>query len=319
MLGNSMKNKNIVVTGGLGFIGSHIVDELIDDNQITIIDDKSSGKLENLYNPKHKNLNIIIEDLNEISLSNLTEILNNIDYVFHLAAISSVPISIEDPITSNKNNVDATVKLLTAAKDAGVLKLIFSSSSAVYGENPNMPLKENEPLMPSSPYAASKASCELYCDSFWESYELATVSLRYFNVFGPKQDVNSHYAAVIPNFIYSLLNEKQAIIYGDGKQTRDFVYVKDIVKANIAAALSDYCGVMNIASGVAISINQLYKTVKYTLDSNLDPIYKEKRQGDIKHSLANVENMKKIGFEVKSSDFPKQLEKTVQWFKNKKN
>lgn len=313
-----MKDKNIVVTGGLGFIGSHIVEELIDDNQITIIDNKSSGKLENLANPKHKNLKIIIEDLNEMSLTKLNSVLNGVDYVFHLAALASVPMSVDNPIESNKNNVDATIKLLTAAKDSGVLKLIFSSSSAVYGENPNMPLKETETLMPTSPYAASKASCELYCHSFYESYGLSSISLRYFNVFGPRQDVNSQYAAVIPNFIHSLVNKEQAIIYGNGEQSRDFVYVKDIVKTNIAAAQSDYNGIINIASGEAITINQLYEIVKNVLGSNLDPIYKEERLGDIKHSLANVENMKNIGFKVDSSNFKKQLEKTVNWFKNQK-
>ena len=310
-----MKNKNILVTGGLGFIGSHIVDELIEENKVTIIDDKSTGKIENLKNPNHENLKIIIGNLNDL---NLNEIVNGTDYIFHLAALASVPKSVENPSFNHENNVNTTLKLLIAAKDCDVKKVVFSSSSAIYGDNPNMPLKETETPSPTSPYAASKASCELYCQSFTESYDLATVSLRYFNVFGPKQDVNSQYAAVIPNFIYSLVNSKQAIIYGDGEQSRDFVYVKDIVKANIAAAESDYNGVVNIASGESMTINQLYKIVKNTLNSDLDPIYKKKRQGDIKHSLANVENMTNIGFKVDSSNFTKQLEKTVHWFKNSK-
>lgn len=311
-----MKNKNIIVTGGLGFIGSHIVEELINENQITIIDNKSSGKIDNLANPNHENLKIITEDLTTINLDDLTLILKDVDYVFHLAALASVPMSVKNPIKSNKNNVDATVKLLNASKDSEILKLVFSSSSAVYGENLNMPLSESEPLMPTSPYAASKASCELYCQSFFESYGLSTVSLRYFNVFGPRQDVNSQYAAVIPNFIHSLVNNEQAIIYGDGEQTRDFIYVKDIVKANIAAAESKYSGVMNVASGISMSINQLYNIIKNTLGSELDPIYKEERPGDIKHSLANVQNMKHIRFKVDPSLFTKQLETTIKWFKN---
>ena len=311
-----MKNKNIIVTGGLGFIGSHIVEELINANQITIIDNKSSGKIDNLANPNHENLKIITEDLTTINLDDLTLILKDVDYVFHLAALASVPMSVKNPIKSNENNVDATVKLLNASKDSEISKFVFSSSSAVYGENPNMPLSESELLMPTSPYAASKASCELYCQSFFESYGLSTVSLRYFNVFGPRQDVNSQYAAVIPNFIHSLVNNEQAIIYGDGEQTRDFIYVKDIVKANIAAAESKYNGFMNVASGISMSINQLYNIIKNTLDSELEPIYKEERPGDIKHSLANVQNMKHIGFNVDPSLFTKQLETTIKWFKN---
>lgn len=312
-----MKNKNILVTGGLGFIGSHIVEKLVDENHITIIDNKSSGKAENLANPHHKNIDMIIEDLNKMELSDVSSVLEGIDYVFHLAALASVPMSVEKPNMSNENNVDVTLKLLTAAKDKNISKFVFSSSSAVYGENPNIPLKENEPLMATSPYAASKASCELYCQSFWESYGLRTISLRYFNVFGPRQDVNSQYAAAIPNFIHTLLNNEQAVIYGDGEQSRDFVYVKDIVKANILAAEFDVTGSINVASGVSMSINQLYDTIKETLKSDLDPIYKDERSGDIKHSLANVENMKQIGFEVDPSLFSKQLENTVQWFETR--
>jgi len=311
-----MKNKNIVVTGGLGFIGSNIVEELINNNQITIIDNKSSGKLENIGQRDHKNLKLIIEDLNKMTPSNLNSILKDVDYVFHLAALASVPRSVENPIKCNENNVDATVKLLTAAKDCEVSKFIFSSTSAIYGENPNMPLKETEAMNPTSPYASSKASCELYCHSFWESYQLATVSLRYFNVFGPRQNIDSQYAAVIPNFIHHLVNNKQAVIYGDGEQTRDFVYVKDVVKANIKACESDFIGSINVASGKAISINQLYELVKNTLGSDLEPIHKDECPGEIKHSLANVENMKNMGVNIDSSLFAKQLETTIDWFKS---
>ena len=312
-----MKNKNIVVTGGLGFIGSHIVEELVKENQITIIDNGSSGKIENLSDPTHENLNLLLENLNKMALSDLNSVLKDSDYIFHLSALTSVPMSIENPIISNENNVNATLKLLTAAKDVDLSKFIFSSSAAVYGENRNMPLNEDELLMPNSPYAASKASCELYCQSFLESHGLSTISLRYFNVFGPRQDASSQYAAVIPKFIHTLVNNKQVTIYGDGKQTRDFIFVKDIVKANISAALSNVTGSVNIASGVSMSINQLYDIIKKILISDLDPIYKEKRAGDIKHSLANIKNMKNIGFKIDPALFSKHIETTVKWFKLK--
>lgn len=307
-----MNNKNILITGGLGFIGSHIADELIPNNTVTILDNKSTGKIENLKEPNHKNLTIIEEDIND---ADLNTILKDVDYIFHLAAMASVPLSVDDPIGCTKNNVNATIKLINAAKDERVKKIVFSSSSAVYGENRNMPLKETEPMMPTSPYAASKASCEVYINSFTESYRLNATSLRYFNVFGPKQDKNSQYAAVIPNFISAILENEQPVIYGDGEQTRDFVYVKDIVKANIAAAESDYNGVVNVASGKKITINKLYKIVKETLKTDIEPKYLPERQGDIKHSLADTSRMKNINFEVDSKDFEKQLAETVHWFK----
>lgn len=307
-----MENKNIVVTGGLGFIGSHIVDELLDNNKVTIIDNKSTGKIENIQNPNHENLEIIEGDLNDLDLN---EILKGKDYVFHLAAMASVPLSVDKPIECNENNVTATIKLLTAAKDAKVKKIVFSSSAAVYGENTNMPLKETEPLMPTSPYAASKASGEQYIQSFTESYGLNGTILRYFNVFGPKQDKNSQYASVIPNFISAILEGNQPVIYGDGEQTRDFVYVKDIVNANIKAAESDYNGIVNVASGEKLSINRLYEIIKDTLKTDIEPEYFPERQGDIKHSLANVENMKNINYKVKSEDFEEKLAETINWFK----
>lgn len=307
-----MKNKNILITGGLGFIGSHIADELIDDNKIIIIDNLTTGSLKNLKNPEHENLKIVIEDVNN---TNLDELLKDIDYVFHLSAMASVPLSIDDPVKCNENNVNVTIKLLNASVKNNVEKIIFSSSSAVYGENKNMPLKENELPMPTSPYAASKASCELYLRTFHDSYGLNYVALRYFNVFGPKQDKNSQYAAVIPNFISALLEGEQPVIYGDGEQTRDFVFVKDVVRANIQACESDFNGIVNVASGKKLSVNKLYEIIQRTLGSDVEPKYLPTRAGDIKHSLADVTNLEKIDFKVDSDNFEDQLVETINWFK----
>ncbi|MBQ2653892.1 MAG: NAD-dependent epimerase/dehydratase family protein [Methanobrevibacter sp.] len=306
-----MENKNILITGGLGFIGSHIANELMDTNKVIIIDNLSTGNIKNLKTPNHENLKIIKEDIRNTDLNNLT---SNIDYIFHLAAMASVPLSIEKPVECNDINLNATVKLLKAAADNNVKKIIFSSSSSVYGQNKNMPLKETENPMPMSPYASSKASCELYLKSFYESYGLNFTSLRYFNVFGPGQDKNSQYAAVIPNFISAILEKRQPEIYGDGKQTRDFIFVKDVVRANINAAESDFNGIINIASGKKLSINQLYEIIKTTLNSDLTPEFLPERPGDIKHSLADISNMEKINFKVKSDNFEEQIKETIEWF-----
>ncbi|MBE6501518.1 MAG: NAD-dependent epimerase/dehydratase family protein [Methanobrevibacter thaueri] len=307
-----MKNKNILITGGAGFIGSHIANELMDNNDITIIDNLSTGNIKNLKSEEHENLNFIEGDICNFNLDDLT---SDKDYIFHLAAMASVPLSVERPEECNEINLNATVRLLKSAADNDVEKIVFSSSSAVYGENKNMPLKETEPPMPTSPYAASKAGCELYLKSFYESYGLNYTALRYFNVFGPKQDKNSQYAAVIPNFISALLEGKRAEIYGDGEQTRDFVYVGDVVKANINACESDYNGIVNIASGEKLTVNRLYGIVKNTLGSDLEPEYLPERPGDIKHSLADVSNMEKINLKIDSSDFESQLIETINWFK----
>lgn len=307
-----MKNKNILITGGLGFIGSHIADELIENNKITIVDNLSTGSLKNLKNPEHENLKIVTADINN---TNLDELLEGIDYVFHLSAMASVPLSIDEPVKCNENNVNATIKILESSVKNNVKKIIFSSSSAVYGENKNMPLKESELPMPTSPYAASKASCELYLRTFYESYGLNYAALRYFNVFGPKQDKNSQYAAVIPNFISALLEGEQPIIYGDGEQTRDFIFVKDVVQANIKACESDFNGILNVASGTKLSVNKLYEIIQETLESDVEPKYLPTRAGDIKHSLADVTNLEKINFKVESNNFEEQLIETIEWFK----
>lgn len=307
-----MENKNILVTGGLGFIGSHIANELLNQNQVTIIDNLSTGKLSNIENINHENLTLIKENLNDVDLDSA---LDGIDYVFHLAAMASVPLSVEKPVECNLINVNATIKLLNACVKNDVKKIVFSSSSAVYGENRNMPLKETELPMPSSPYAASKACCELYLKSFYESYGLNYTALRYFNVFGPNQDKNSQYAAVIPNFISAILENEQPVIYGDGEQTRDFVFVKDIAKANINASESDYNGVVNVACGKRITINELYSIVKKTLGTDIDAKYLPERLGDIKHSQADISNMEKINLKINPDNFESNLAETVEWFK----
>ena len=307
-----MENKEIVVTGGCGFIGSHIVEELLKSNKVTIIDNLSSGKIENLENPNHENLTLIEGDILDLDLE---EILKGKDYVFHLAAKVSVPGSVEEPLDYNESNVDATLKLLVACKNNDVKKIVFSSSSAVYGENLNMPLKESELPMPTSPYAAQKASGELYLKSFYESYGLNYVALRYFNVFGPRQDENSPYAAVIPKFISAILKGENPVIYGDGEQTRDFIYVKEIAKANIAACESDYNGIVNVALGKSMTINHLFDIVSDVLESDIGVKYLDERPGDIKHSLADISNLEKINFKPEEDKFEEQLRETVEWFK----
>ncbi|GAA5818216.1 MAG: NAD-dependent epimerase/dehydratase family protein [Methanobrevibacter sp. CfCl-M3] len=306
-----MKNKKILVTGGLGFIGSHIVEETVENNEVIVIDNESSGKITNIENLNHSNLSIIINDLNTMDLNGIFE---DVDYVFHYAAMASVPLSVENPILANKNNVDVTVKLLEAAKEGAVKKIVFASSSAVYGNNPNIPLKESEVLTPTSPYAASKASCELYLQSFYESYGLESVAFRFFNVFGPRQDPNSQYAAVIPKFIDAIINNRQAIIFGDGEQSRDFIFVKDLVEANILVAESKFNGILNLGSGYSVTISQLYNIISVILQSSLKPKYDDERLGDIKHSQANIDNLSKIHFKVDPNLFKSQLKTTVEWF-----
>ena len=308
-----MKNKSIVVTGGLGFIGSHIVDNLIENNNITIIDDKSSGSELNLENPTHDNLEIITGGITEL---NLKEVFLDKDYIFHLAAMASVPLSVDQPLKAHEVNATGTLEVLKAAADSDIKKLVNSSSSAVYGDNMNMPLSENERLQPQSPYAVTKATSEYYCQIFSEAYGLNTVSFRYFNVFGPKQSPNSQYAAVIPKFINSLLSGERPVIYGDGEQSRDFIHVSNIVNANISACESNYNGILNLASGKSLTINKLFEMIKDILNSPISPIYEPERFGDIKHSLADIDNLKNINFKP-DLNFEKQLRETILWFQNR--
>ncbi len=308
-----MKNKNVVVTGGMGFIGSHLTERLLEDNEVTVIDNESTGKIENIKHLLgHKNLTVIRGSIVDL---NLTEIFKDKDYVFHLAAIPSVPRSVKDPFSSNNSNVTGTLNVLIAAKDAGIKKVIFSSSSSVYGDTPTLPKREDMPINPMSPYAITKATGEMYCRVFQDLYDLPTVSLRYFNVFGPRQDPNSQYAAVIPKFITAILNDESPVIYGDGEQSRDFTFVKNVVNANILSCESKKTGVFNIACGRRITINQLVDYINEILGKEIKSIHAEPRAGDIKHSLADISKAKEFGYDP-IDNFKDELKTVAEWFMN---
>lgn len=291
----------IVITGGAGFIGSNLAEELSKekDNEIIIVDDLSTGKTENL---KKFNQNIKFVRGSITDLDRLKRIFEDVDYVFHQAAIPSVPRSIKDPIAANNANINGTLNVLVAAKDSSVKKVIYASSSSVYGDTPELPKREDMRANPKSPYAVTKLVGEYYCDVFNEVYGLNTISLRYFNVYGPRQDPYSDYAAVIPRFINMVSENKPPMIYGDGEQTRDFTFVKDVVRANVLAAKSDAKGVYNIAYGNRISINELAEMIMKLMGKNLKPVHDAPREGDVKHSLGDISRAKKgLGYEPRYS------------------
>ena len=305
----------IVITGGAGFIGSNIAEELSKekDNEIIIVDDLSTGKMANIRKfDQSTNINFARGSITDLNL--LKRVFKGVDYVFHQAAIPSVPRSIKDPIASNNANINGTLNVLVAARDCGVKKVVYASSSSVYGDTPELPKRERMTPNPLSPYAVTKLLGEYYCNVFKDIYGLKTVSLRYFNVYGPRQDPYSDYAAVIPKFINRVSENKPPVIYGDGEQTRDFTFVKDVVRANILAAKSDAEGVYNIANGNRISINELANMIMALIGNNLTPIHEDPREGDIKHSLADISEAKKnLGYEPGYS-LEEGLRGTIEWF-----
>lgn len=304
-----MKNKVVVVTGGVGFIGSNLVEELTKDNEVIVIDDLSTGKRENIDESKVEFVQGSITDL-EL----LKKVFEDVDYVFHQAAIPSVQRSVENPLATNEVNVKGTLNVLIAAKVNGVKKVIYASSSSVYGDTPELPKRENMSPNPLSPYAVSKLTGEYYCNAFSEVYDLKTVCLRYFNVLGPKQNPSSEYAAVIPKFITRVMRKQPPIIYGDGNQTRDFTFVKDVVRANILAMERDAKGIFNVAYGKRTSINELASKIMETVSLEMEPVHDKPRPGDIRHSLADISLAKdKLGYKPKYS-LEEGLEETIKWF-----
>jgi UDP-glucose 4-epimerase len=277
----------VLVTGGAGFIGSHISDRLLaDGHRVRILDNFSTGKHENI--PASADVEVIEGDVGDYDT--VRAAMEQVDIVFHEAAIASVAETVGNPLASERVNYRGTLNILEAARHAGVKRVMLACSAAVYGNLPELPKQESMPVKPLSPYAVDKLASEQACQMYTHLYGLETVSLRYFNVFGPRQDPSSPYSGVISIFSDTLSQGKQPSIYGDGEQTRDFVYVSDVVEANIKAASSPAAAgrAINIATGGKLSINELLKTVCDLKSQPFEPIYKPGRQGDIKHSRADI-------------------------------
>ncbi|RLC93731.1 MAG: GDP-mannose 4,6-dehydratase [Chloroflexi bacterium] len=291
----------VVVTGGAGFIGSHLALKLAErGNHVTIVDDLSTGRVENIAALlKTSGAELVRGSVTDLSL--LQSVFSGASYIFHLAAIPSVPRSIEDPLGTHQVNVTGTLNVLMAARDSNVQKVVYASSSSVYGDTPTLPKREDMMPSPQSPYAVAKLAGEYYCSVFHQVFGLPTVCLRYFNVYGPRQDPLSPYAAVIPKFITSVLQGRPPIIFGDGSQTRDFTYVEDATEANILAVESDATGIFNIGSGDRVSINELARLVLEILGKDLEPQHLEPRAGDIRHSLADIALAKTFGYTPRHS------------------
>ncbi len=296
---NILNEKNILVTGGAGFIGSNLIEKLLElNNRVVCLDNLSTGKISNIKNFfSNPNFEFINEDIR--NLNTCKKACDNIDIVFHEAALGSVPRSINDPITTNSVNIDGFLNMLVAARDANVDRFIYAASSSTYGDSNELPKIEDRIGKPISPYAITKYVNELYAIVFADLYGLKCIGLRYFNVFGKNQDTEGDYAAVIPKFIKSLIKHNAPQIHGNGEQTRDFTYIENVVQANILAATSDninaFNTVFNIACGENISINDIFYTLiellsKYDREiANIKPVYVTERKGDIKHSLASID------------------------------
>lgn len=307
---------NFLVTGGAGFIGSNLVEGLLKKGFfVRVIDDFSTGKRENL-SAFEKDIELIERDIRNSNL--LENAVKDIDVILHQAALPSVPRSITDPILTNDVNINGTLNVLYAAKNNGVKRVVFASSSSVYGDTIELPKHESMMSDPLSPYAVTKLTGEKYFRVFSSVYGLETVVLRYFNVFGPRQNPESEYSAVIPKFIKAILNDEQPTIYGDGTQSRDFTYIDNVVNGNILAATAENIPggiIMNCACASQITLNQLVEEINKILGKKIDPIYSEPRQGDIKHSFADITLAQKIINYQPEINFEEGLKKTINYYR----
>jgi len=307
------------VTGGAGFIGSNIVEALLAGGaEVVVLDDLTTGKMENIEP-------FIDDDGFTFVRGTVTDraacdrVCEGADFVFHEAAHVSVVQSIEDPLATNEVNVTGTVNVFMAARDAGVRRVVWASSTSVYGNSPVLPNVETIPLSPLSPYAASKAAGEMWASAFSEVYDIPIISLRYYNVFGKRQDPSSLYAAVIPIFTSKLLKGERPVIYGDGNQTRDFVHIDNVVQANIGAATraEPGCGgrAFNIGCGAAITINDLYRIIAGELGTDIEPEYRDARPGEVRDSLADIGAARDAFDYSPDIDIREGLRRSLDWYK----
>jgi len=305
---------NYLITGGAGFIGSNIAGHLAEQGeQVRILDNFSTGRKENIAGLP-KTVEVIDGSITDYWI--VVKAVEGMDYVLHQAALPSVPRSVADPLTSNAVNINGTLNLLEASRAAGVKKFVMASSSSIYGESEELPKHEGMEPSPLSPYAVTKLTAEHYCRIYWELYRFPTVSLRYFNIFGPRQDPGSEYAAVVPKFITALLNGQRPTVFGDGEQSRDFTYIDNCVQANILAATDkEMVGdQFNVACGGQFTLNQLLDKLREIIGSDIKAHYEAERPGDIRHSYAAVDKIKQYGYDPQVA-FEEGLRRTVKFFR----
>lgn len=305
-----------LVTGGAGFIGSNITRKLVAQGCfVRVIDNLLTGKKSNLADVIDK-IEFIEADMGDSETAK--KAVKDIDVVLHQGALPSVPKSVADPAATNKHCVDATLTMLIVARDSNVKRFVYAASSSAYGDTPTLPKTESMTPLPLSPYAAAKLTGEHYCKAFYKCYGIETISLRYFNVFGPYQDPTSQYAAAIPAFVTAILKDEPPTIYGDGEQSRDFTFIDNVVEANLLAARAPKTAgeVINIACGQVITVNQIIDLINKIVGKQVKPIYTDPRPGDVKHSLADISLAKKlIGYKGEVS-FRDGLETAIQWYAN---
>jgi nucleoside-diphosphate-sugar epimerase len=313
---HKLKSKYLV-TGGAGFIGSHLVENLVKQgHDVRVLDNFLTGKRENIAEFLDE-IDLIEGDIRD--LSTCMQAVEGVDFVLHQAALPSVPRSIEDPVLTNEINIRGTLNLLLASREQKIKKFVFASSSSVYGDDEILPKKEGVEGVPLSPYAVTKLVGEKYCQVFSRIFGLSTVSLRYFNIFGPRQDPASQYAAVIPLFITRIIQRERPVIFGDGEQSRDFTYVANIVEANrLAIGAPEISGeIINAACGSKTTVNQLFEHIRQILHKDIDPIHQEPRPGDIRHSFADITKAQEVlKYEPKIS-LIQGLQETIRWYKER--